>query len=184
MMRVILWKDILTINDLIKMKGGDDMNKKYEYKEGEVYNLQKVIKLYRKNNRQYASCMCVYCGKIKEIRASDLYNDKQNSCRCQIIKHGMEGTKIYSIYYNMKDRCLNPNCHAYHNYGGRGIKICDEWLGDNGFINFYNWAMSHGYIEGLSIDRENIEGNYEPSNCRWITIGENVTLSNKQHPRR
>ena len=64
----------------------------------------------------------------------------------------MEGTKIYSIYYNMKDRCLNPNCHAYHNYGGRGIKICDEWLGDNGFINFYNWAMSHGYIEGLSID--------------------------------
>lgn len=160
------------------------MNKKYEYREGDVYNLQKVIKLYRKSNREYASCKCIRCGKVKELRASDLYNNKANSCSCQSIKHGMNDTKIYSVYHNMKDRCLNPNCHAYHSYGGRGIKVCEEWLGDNGFMNFYNWAISHGYKEGLSIDRINIEGNYEPSNCRWIPLGENVALSNKQHPRK
>ena len=93
----------------------------------------------------------------------------------------MNQSKIYSIYHNMKDRCLNPNNHAYDNYGGRGIKICEKWLNENGFINFYNWAILNGYKEGLSIDRINID--YEPTNCRWITVGENVALSNVQHPR-
>ncbi len=159
------------------------MNKKYEYKIGEIYNLMKIKKIYRKNNRIYTDCKCIKCGKIKTLRASDLYNDKANSCRCQVVKHGMNQSKIYSIYHNMKDRCLNPNNHAYDNYGGRGIKICEKWLNENGFINFYNWAILNGYKEGLSIDRINIEGNYEPTNCRWITVGENVALSNIQHPR-
>lgn len=160
------------------------MNKKYDYKVGEIYNLMRVQKLYRKNNRIYADCKCIECGQLKTLRASDLYNNKFNSCKCQIVKHGMNQSKIYSIYHNMKDRCLNPNCHAYNNYGGRGIIICDEWLNEDGFINFYNWAINNGYKEGLSIDREDIEGNYEPSNCRWITLRENVALSNIQHPRR
>lgn len=159
------------------------MNKKYDYKVGEIYNLMKVQKIYRKNNRIYSDCKCIKCGKLKTLRASDLYNSKANSCQCQTIKHGMNQSKIYSIYHNIKDRCLNPNNHAYHNYGGRGITICEEWLNKDGFINFYNWAIKNGYKEGLSIDRKNIEGNYEPTNCRWITLGENVALSNIQHPR-
>ena len=77
----------------------------------------------------------------------------------------------------MKNRCYNPNYAQYKNYGGRGIKICDEWLGKNGFENFYNWAMQNGYDESAkrgecTIDRINVDGNYEPSNCRWATAKE------------
>lgn len=73
----------------------------------------------------------------------------------------------------MKQRCYNEKDKGYKNYGGRGIKICDEWLNkENGFINFYNWAINNGYKEGLSIDRINNDGNYEPNNCRWATTRE------------
>lgn len=87
-------------------------------------------------------------------------------------KHGMVGTSIYYIYGNMKKRTMNPNDSRYEDYGGRGIKICEEWLGNNGFINFYKWSLENGYQDGLSIDRVDVNGNYEPSNCRWITMEE------------
>ena len=70
----------------------------------------------------------------------------------------------------MRSRCLNQNAHEYNNYGGRGIVICGEWLAD--FDNFADWAFESGYAEGLTIDRINNDGNYEPDNCRWITKGE------------
>lgn len=94
-------------------------------------------------------------------------------------RHGLSSTKIYSIYHNMKDRCYNSNHHEFYNYGGKGIRVCDEWLGEDGFIVFYNWANNNGYVEGLSIDRIDSDGNYEPNNCQWITRGENTAKSNK-----
>lgn len=94
----------------------------------------------------------------------------------------MTGTKIYTCWYNMKQRCCNPNYDRYNDYGGRGIKVCEEWLDkDNGFMNFYNWAMQNGYQENLSIDRVDNDGNYEPSNCRWT---DTHTQRLNQRPRR
>lgn len=84
-------------------------------------------------------------------------------------KHGMSGTRLHRIWTEMKTRCLNQNdCH-YKWYGARGISVCDEWLD---FVPFSEWALSNGYKDDLTIDRIDNDGNYEPSNCRWITQSE------------
>ena len=79
-------------------------------------------------------------------------------------------SSIYHSWQNMKQRCLNPKHHKYARYGGRGIKVCDEWLDISGF---YSWAVNNGWKEGLSIDRVDNDGNYCPENCRWISVSEN-----------
>lgn len=84
-------------------------------------------------------------------------------------KHGLCYSRIYGIWNGIINRCENPNRKAYSRYGGRGIKVCEEW---HDFINFYNWAINNGYQENLSIDRIDNKGNYEPSNCRWATAKE------------
>ncbi len=81
--------------------------------------------------------------------------------------HGMSNTKLYDVWKNMKRRCYTKSNPTYNNYGGRGITICNEWK--NSFIAFHHWATNNGYIETLTLDRTNNNGNYEPSNCRWIT---------------
>lgn len=98
------------------------------------------------------------------------YIGKNNPC----YRHGGYKTKLYIVLAQMKQRILNLKDKAYHNYGGRGIKVCPEWTDkENGYINFRNWALNNGYKEELTIDRINNNGNYEPINSRWVTRTEN-----------
>ena len=85
----------------------------------------------------------------------------------------LKKTRIGTIYHGMMSRCYNSGTNRYKYYGGRGITVCDEWRND--FKVFYEWAMANGYQKRLQIDRRNNDGNYEPNNCRWIPIEENVS---------
>ncbi len=83
-------------------------------------------------------------------------------------RHGAWGTRLYRCWKNMKTRCYNPNSADYHNYGGRGIRICKSWFHD--FSTFQNWALNNGYDDKLTLDRKNVNLGYRPSNCRWVNL--------------
>lgn len=84
-------------------------------------------------------------------------------------KHGLaKKSKLYSIWVMMKQRCYNMNNKDYINYGARGIQVYDEWM--HNYLKFHNWAYINGYREGLSLDRIDVNGNYEPNNCKWSTL--------------
>ena len=132
-----------------------------------------------KSKKIHWLCECS-CGNRSEVSANSLLSGNSTKCiECsakekakKCIKHGKSKDRIYNIYRGMKSRCLNKNNYSYSHYGERGIKVCDEWLGETGFKNFYDWAMNHGYSDELSIDRINVDGNYDPNNCRWATKDE------------
>lgn len=151
--------------------------------EGKIFGRLIVLDKYKnvEKNRKRIHWLCrCECGNEKYIDGTSLRLNHTTSCGCLIETHGMSKTKLYSVFYNMKDRCYNSKSKPYKNYGKRGISICDEWMNkEDGFIVFYNWSLDNGYKEGLAIDRIENDGNYESSNCQWITLEENTAKSNK-----
>lgn len=125
-------------------------------------------------------CSCD-CGGSTKTTTTHLRSGHTQSCGCvkheKLIeygkntrfktKHNLSFTRQYRIWSGIKNRCTNPNEPKFNLYGGRGIKVCEEWLND--FIAFYDWAMANGYADDLRIDRIDCDGNYEPNNCRWVT---------------
>lgn len=145
---------------------------------GQKFGILTVIK--RAENRGKHTewvCRCA-CGNFTIQRTDHLKRGAVVSCGCVGEKHRREAntthcmskTRLYRIWAGMKDRCYNSKNIKYKDYGGRGIAVCSEWFRD--FQAFYDWSMQNGYQPDLTIDRTDVNGNYEPSNCRWATYAE------------
>lgn len=120
-------------------------------------------------------CVCD-CGNTCIVNGRDLRAEHTRSCGClrretahSIASHRMSDTRLYRIWCDMKNRCYNENVNNYHSYGGRGIKVCNEWLDPS---SFFSWAKDSGYTDELTLDRIDVNGDYEPNNCKWITLTE------------
>ena len=111
-------------------------------------------------------CECE-CGNKTTPTGSDLSQGKVKSCGCIQREHGLSKHRTYNIFKMMMERCYNPKNISYPWYGGKGIKIHQEWLDD--FSTFYKWAMNNGYNDNLEIDRIDPNKDYTPDNCRWVT---------------
>lgn len=145
---------------------------------GETFGRLTVIgRVPSKNTNARWLCQCS-CGNQSTVLGTTLRRGETISCGCyradywreNMKTHGKSTSRIAHIWYNMRERCRNKNHPSYANYGGRGISVCDKW--ENSFEEFYQWAMTHGYNDELTIERINVNGNYEPDNCTWIPASE------------
>lgn len=135
----------------------------------------------RKNVMWFCACDC---GGTTRTTTTHLRSGHAKSCGCfakeRLLQegektrffttHGKSRSRLYRIFYGMKDRCYNTKNEKYNLYGARGIEVCDEWKND--FQAFCNWALANGYSDDLTIDRIENDRGYSPDNCRWATVTE------------
>ena len=158
---------------------------RFEDLTGRKYNFLTVLGRVKNNSHGSARwlCRCV-CGRESIVVTAKLKNGRTISCGCMGLLHATQVKvrhndarfrnckRLYSVWSAMKRRCNNKNCVQYKYYGAKCVTVCEEWLT---YTNFKAWALANGYSDNLTIDRIDSNGNYEPSNCQWVTLAENIS---------